>query len=350
MASYIKPILLRNESGYSFIARASLLNGRACLNDLIQLQRELELNATMQGDAMGVLQVFRFFDGDIPHHLPLIFSSFGRCHSWRVCHDCLIDELASVGTGYWHWDHQLPASFICSDHFKRLSEVVVPARLSSNSAFFLPQDLKIKESGLLTTIDFDVARSWLSISKAAALTQYPACWMPLIQMTIADRYREFGFRLKPEKCVEEEWRNYLQAIGGLGCFDEKLISWLLSENKTVTKRFRQMLPEVLVMIIHRLYESFDAFYEAYKWQAAICNDRPWIKLGKLKFPGRDFHRQACIDFLASNPDASRTDFWRYENGSCRWLIRNDQRWFNHYLPPEEKKYAFQQLKLFEKTN
>ncbi len=299
---------------------------------------------------MGVLQVFKFFDGDIPHHLPLIFSSFGRCHSWRVCQDCLIDELATVGTGYWHWDHQLPASFICSDHFKRLSEVVVPARLSSSSAFFLPQDLKVKESELLTTIDFDVARSCLSISKAAALTQCPACWMPLIQMTLVDRYRELGFKLKPGKFVQEEWRYYLQAIGGLGCFDEKLIFWLLAENKAVTKRFRQMLPEVLVLIIHRLFGSFDAFYEAYKWQAAICNDRHWIKLDKLKFPGRNFHRQACINFLALNPDASRTDFWRSENGSCRWLIKNDDQWFSRYLPAEEKKYAFQQQALFRATN
>lgn len=299
---------------------------------------------------MGVLQVFKFFDGDPPHHLPLIFSSFGRCHSWKFCQDCLIDELATLGTGYWHWDHQLPASFICSDHYKRLSEVVVPPRLSSGGAFFFPQELKIKESGIPTTIDFEIAKGWVSTSKAAALRQCPSCWMPLIQMTLVDRYRELGFRLKPAKCVQEEWRLYLQAIGGLGYFDEKLIPLILSEYKTMTKRFRQMLPEVLILIIHRLFGSFDAFYEAYKWQAAICNDRGWIKLDKIKFPGRDFHRQACIDFLALNPDASRSDFWRSENASCHWLIRNDDKWFSHYLPAEKKKYAFQQKRLFKKTS
>ena len=58
------------------------------------------------------------------------------------------------------------------------------------------------------------------------------------------------------------------------------------------------------------------------------------------------HRSACLTFTKERPTASRTDFWRANQKSCRWLTQYDALWIDKQLPSTTKA-AHAQYSFFE---
>lgn len=107
-------------------------------------------------------------------------------------------------------------------------------------------------------------------------------------------------------------------------------------------------PTFSLMVATWLFGSWERFRAHCRWRATL--DAPAADL-LLESPrpsserNRKEHRQTCLEFKASAPAASRTDFWHAYPKACRWLAQYDREWLESRLPIA-KEHPPKQLALF----
>ncbi|WP_454259063.1 TniQ family protein [Pseudoxanthomonas mexicana] len=80
------------------------------------------LSIVRQAQAEKILGLLRF--GTIPHLkmlLGITASRVGGHHPLKGCERCFADDEASRGWAYWHVEHQLPSTLVCTKHHCPLS-------------------------------------------------------------------------------------------------------------------------------------------------------------------------------------------------------------------------------------
>lgn len=379
------PIHLPDETLYSLAARIRLLNGirndrDACsvmfgsddgmrVGDApVDLDRFCNVTGFHYGNALDVARlttVFGFLNrlgylnslelnecGSLGRsdmcHAGLASLSNGEAHKWRWCPVCRSNELREYGAAYWHRVHQLQGVHVCTIHFRQLQEVVIPHR-ARQGHFFLPDN--VLGSGKPTEAKCSEkafnAQARLANLAAAALGDDTLSFDSRIFVeTLLRALYERGLVSRSGNIRRElfctEFRGYFYDLIGTDGYGGWLTDFaLLRLARNVSDPGAQLDAAQRLMLIEWLWGSWALFRRQIEWQGIISysefRDRNMYEpqeenLKNARKSIRDQHRQACANYLALNPEASRTDFWNTNPKACRWLLSNDKAWLNNKLP------------------
>lgn len=73
-------------------------------------------------------------------HLGLPPSNFNDYSPLKFCPECLLNDIAFYGVGYWHRVHQLPSSYLCNKHGEVLQYQPIRENGRERSLLVLPND------------------------------------------------------------------------------------------------------------------------------------------------------------------------------------------------------------------
>jgi len=106
-----------DRAGESLGTAAEIVRQRTILPFFAPLQSYERIQAaeqTMLGPHLGFLKF----------QLGLITGRFGAQHPLRACPECMTEDIETVGSAYWHLDHQYPGVLICMRHGELLRESI----------------------------------------------------------------------------------------------------------------------------------------------------------------------------------------------------------------------------------
>lgn len=393
LAAAVWPEPLSDETLYSLVAHTSRLNGwpserEVCahlfgdhgsmrLGDVrVDLDRFVAVTRGAYGDAAGIsaqMTNAAFFSGlgsrpDIevprpwepgtlgtgkePEYPGLATLSNGQAHIWRWCPECNDEDLRDNGRVYWRRTHQLPGVFVCIRHRRPILEVNMPYRVRQQH-LYLPDSLPgalVTKAACPPDTDLSLAQA-LAEFAVHAMEDAPHEHAPaVVHGAIVDGLLEAGLISKGGKVRRQEFSEALTGFyRGLVGVEAVALQLNTQRLNTLTRALTgsvQSLPAMLnLMLALWLFGSWELFCEHCLWRGAI-DTRETVDLRCLpsgdekatendKKSPRTRHRQACMDFLHALPEATRTDFWKQNPRSCRWLIQYDSRWMNTHLPLEK---------------
>lgn len=369
------PELLPDETFYSLLARIALMNGTCDYVSMIQflmggrrssqmrLAHFCEVTHGTYGSPRDVMR--RLTPLDVLIHLSeLTASEFGKIECggaitslaefafgdrphWRVCKECMGNDIRTYGIAYWHRAHQLPLSNYCVLHAQPLFEWKIE-RSHLHDHFYLPAQLCTKQL-TMSEIPFEFREAWFDVSciGSAALSDNSA---PLssasIRATFLSGLTEKGLLKKNgrarssdfvEFMVDEYGLLHLDSIrSGIGTLvtPKQLLSGLLDGSPC--KPFGRLL------LVRSLFGCWDSFKLKCQWQDVMRLDglfddahhSSWASARALKLGSvaTARYRQVCMEYMTLHPDATRLDFLKQEYRAFRWLRNHDQAWFDARLP------------------
>lgn len=290
-----------------------------------------------------------------PSEFGLAGLSNSQPHVWRMCRDCITQDLKTFGVAYWHRTHQLPGVAACLVHGQQLHEVRIPY-WARQKHFLEPEALHayLDESSSHGSHDcthavLETARFAERALSARDLKMTPAA----IQGVVLDALRLWGLTNRGGVINAKEFAaqfvTHHAELAGCNHFSACLNTKALSRLAKALSNSPTMIPPTLSVLIGTwLFGSWERFRAQCQWRATI--DAPALHLppkvaGRSSERNRKEHRQTCLQFKASAPAASRTDFWHAHPKACRWLSQYDSEWLESKLPIA-KEHAPKQLTLF----
>lgn len=301
-------------------------------------------------------------------HYPLAATSglaslsTGHPCLWRWCPTCRSEDLSVHGTAYWRRSQLLPGVGVCTRHGDLLVEVHIPYERRQQH-FILPDSVSILEYESKRDhsrieggeeAQFRLARLAESILHDSS-PQIPSS---VSQAVILDGLSARGFITKNGNIRKDlfaiEMGHYCQSLAHLESFRPFIIqgSLLRLARDLVTVDYVRF-PIQFLLLIDWLFGSWSLFREQCAWRRIMDNDerelfhmQPLTTGGAVHLssapnsaPTRtnlgkasEKHRSACLTFTKERPTASRTDFWRANQKSCRWLTQYDALWIDKQLP------------------
>ncbi len=261
-------------------------------------------------------------------------------HRWRYCDACAQEDRATHQISYWHRSHQLPSSFVCEIHATPLLEVAL-AKGSRDRRLYLPRELKfVSQLRYVAPPSFTddtlhrMALTGHSILGAgssiiAGANLFNAAINALQERGLATR----SGRIRRDQFKSEFARRYL-----IGTTPSR--GW---DVDTATGRLLQAISCDVghdcwlerMVLVDWLFGSWEALSAWVGWLATMDCDHPiptaGVNHGDMAVP-LEFYRQACIDFLDTNPVASRADLSQHSYKTYRWLLDHDPDWLSTVLP------------------
>lgn len=294
-----------------------------------------------------------------PSELGLAALSNSQPHVWRMCGDCITQDLETFGVAYWHRTHQLPGVAACLVHGKQLYEVRVP--------YWVRQKHFLGNKDLLACFDegspggrHDCSHAFLETARFAehALRARDFEIDPAaMQGVVLDALRLRGLANRGGVINANEFAaqfvTHHAELAGCNQFSAYLNTKALSRlAKTLSNSPTMIPPTLSVLIATWLFGSWEGFRAHCEWRAALDGPIPLFS-PEVTRPSparnRQEHRETCLTFMASAPAASRTDFWHAHPKACRWLARFDSEWLQSRLPIAAT-HAPRQLKLFLRSD
>lgn len=379
------PFSLPDETLYSLAARIRLFNGirndrDACLvmfggddgilvgDAPVDLERFCNVTGFHYGNALEVSRAATItgfmnrlgclesrhvhqseeLGGGNSRHVGLVSLSNGQAHVWRWCPVCKSNELREFGVAYWHRVHQLQGVQVCTIHSQQLHEMVIPFR-DRQGHFFLPDNAPGSNKTTKTkfsTAAFNILVRMAELA-AAALQDYTLTFdSRTFVETLLGALRERGLVCRPggirRDALCNELRGHFYALIGISGYGGWLTDFALHRlARDVADPHAKLDAAQRLMLIEWLWGSWALFRKQIEWQevieypAFLDRQRREAEEGtdiKARHRIRDQHRQACKNYLASNPEAHRSDFWQVNYKACRWLTSSDRAWLDKVLP------------------
>lgn len=388
---FVLPNILPDETLYSLVARIYQLNAEATEREFcaqllgdpealrvadaeVDLSRFEEITWGFYGEAESLLAkttLGGFYrrlgtvpDIEAPKHAPdkhhaqptgLATLSNGRPNIWRTCRSCATKDRAEHGTAYWHRTHQLPGTTVCLKHREPLLELNLPYR-DRQGAFISTAQL-FDQFGLEPAHADEPPTELLlriaEIAKKVLLDNAPGNSAEVVQGALVDGLAERGLLTRSGRINKrpfvEEFRAFYSELANTHEFGPFLVQRSLPSFADRLTRETLLLPATLtLMLVYWLFGSWGIFRGRCKWRR--CIDAPAVPMpfstaGRSPDGSRKEHRQACLEFMASVPGASRSDFWHAHPTASRWLAKFDSDWLESRLP-KAKKHAPVQPQLF----
>lgn len=382
MGSIVWPRKLPDESLYSWVARAAVLNAvsdafRFCqLISFTQIKSVLECQpslSVLQGvvanedgarlflDSLSLRNLSRQFEKANAPEVGLTCSTVGWCpptlgsvSRWKFCETCIESDLDQYGVAYWHLSHQMGMVPICSAHGTALKRYIVPTALSRDQ-LLLPQQLKDRVAVDLQELVLPQFAFWSAFSAlcCSALKDQSrqvayAAAAQSIQSALLAKGIVFsegsGRDARLRRLFSEEVQPLLQSgYPAMGYSD-------LKPRQTLRKwhSARPFDLDDLLMIVYWLFGDWDAFKARCKWEQHIHTDTPISGAPRNQVDAflvtRGRHRAVCAKYLQGAVVPSRADFLQANPKSLRWLLEYDHQWLGDLLPLPLRK---QQFKLFD---
>lgn len=281
--------------------------------------------------------------------------SNGQPNIWKACPSCVMHDRTNHGVAYWHRTHQLPGVAVCLKHEEPLFALNVPYR-ERQGDFMLPdaviEQIDAKRT-TLTASSFELA-SRIAAMAADALQDNSPCHSPevmqgaLIEGLATRGLLTRGGRVNKRAFVDGFKASYTP-FDGVGEFGVFLAERGLLRLAGLLGTSSLALPATLtLMLSFWLFGTWGLFMEHCAWRRTIAAASPLLLAevtARVPERSRKEHHQTCLEFIASAPSASRTDFWKTHPKACRWLAQYDSDWLESRLPIA-KKYAPRQLQLF----
>lgn len=387
----VLPYILPDETLYSLVTRIYQINGEATEREFcaqlfgdpealrvadadVDLSRFEEITRGFYGDPENLLHTTTldcFYrrlgtapEIEAPKHAPdnnpkqpagLAALSNGRPNIWRACQACATEDQAEHGTSYWHRSHQLPGTTVCLKHRELLLELNLPYR-DRQSTFILTGRLTDQfdldpphPNGLSTELLLGISE----IAKKALLDNAPGNSAEVVQGALVDGLAERGLLTRSgrvnKRVFVEEFNAFYSKLASTREFGHFLLERSLLNFADRIAREALVLPATLTLMLALwLFGSWELFRERCRWRHSIDSPGPIPRPAASEHPpdrGHGEHRQACLEFMAAAPSASRTEFWIAHPKACRWLTQYDSDWLESRLPTA-KKHAPRQFQLF----
>jgi hypothetical protein len=311
-------------------------------------------------------QIPRSKNTAIGNHPGLVELSHGHSHIFRWCPSCITDDIANYGTAYWHLPHQLPASTICTEHLTPLLEVRIPFRMRQQGFFspaFLPDNILSQTTRAIGHAS-PHATGLSVFAKDILLDSSQPSNLVAVLGAILDGLTDMGLVTRSGNIRMKEFSvafsDSYQDLADCQTFSTQLSKASLSRVAKSIETLSQPIPAAAtIMLGYWLYSLWGFFRSRIKWRQAtsvkpegVLTRHSDVQSGTQmpKVGSRDRHRHACLDFLDTNPIASRSDFWHKHYVSCRWLARYDGAWLDCRLPilssssPTQLEFAFDEDK------
>lgn len=269
--------------------------------------------------------------------------SNGRAHIWRWCPWCMQRDRDTYGVAYWHRRHQLPSVVICNEHRTPLFEATLLYR-DRQQEFILPGRLPGKAEVRLTYgagAPLPAATSLGRLAEQILLDDAMDASPESVRGALVDGLAEAGLVSRvgriDKKAFIAGWTDHYSAVGGLTEFAPPLSAHHVASLMAALSQQGWLIPATTtVMLADWLFGSWELFREHCTWRKALCSATA-VTGDQDKGPvtredARKNHRDACISFLKSHPDATRKDFWVACPRSCRWLHTHDEKWLQRQLP------------------
>lgn len=291
---------------------------RGWVSDL-QINFELfaQFTAGTYGSADDLLSKFNdheIISPDKSNNLSLISLSNVDRNIWRWCNECGDEETRDIGVAYWHRHWQRPCVLACLQHSVALREINLPFR-ERQRRFLLPKDAEYLRHK--PACDDDQLKLALSIAQIdQKLSNERAKFNPDVLRATLDKDRR----------AYQESSSYNQITRLLTRGNSR-------ENSYIQKLLKadRIALHYLPAFINLMYGSFEHFLGQYRWTEVMYHEPDRIPQNTFK-DTRSIHREVCVKFLAINPSAARTDFWKVHPKSARWLSKYDVNWFITYFP------------------
>ena len=88
--------------------------------------------------------------GALKSRFGLLASGFGASCHLKACLDCVVSDRASLGTAYWHVQHQLPGVWMCAQHQQWLQVSISDRAKQGRFDWILPQEEDLRAIGRLS--------------------------------------------------------------------------------------------------------------------------------------------------------------------------------------------------------
>lgn len=382
MTLIIWPAALPDESLYSWVARAGVLNAVSDAFRFCQLISSTQIKSVpecrpsqlvLQGvaadeggtrlflDDLSLRNLSRQLEKAADPAGELTSSAVGWCtptlgsvSRWKFCNACIESDLEQYGVAYWHLSHQMGMVPVCSTHNAALKRYVVPTALARDQ-LLLPLQLKGRMAVDLQELVLPQFAFWREFSGLC----YSALHEPSPSVTYAAAAQSIqsalhakgvvyseksGCYARLSKSFGEEMQLLLQSGYPPGGYSD------LKPQQALRKWHARSPIELddILMIVFWLFGSWGAFRERCAWEQYMLVDA--LKIASEPSPQDSFlamrtrHRAVCAKYLREAALPNRADFLRENPKSLRWLLEYDQKWLEDLLPLPSRR---RQFRLFE---
>lgn len=303
--------------------------------------------------------------GDVvvaPEYRGLATLSNGQAHIWRWCPECNEEDLGRHGRVYWRRTHQLPGVFICTRHGRPLLEANIRYWVRQQH-LFLPDNLPEKAIPVPSCppgADLDQAMALARFAAQVLDTPDEGNSPEAVQGALIDGLLTAGLVTKGGNIRRHEFllslTGFYAGLAGVESVAQQLAKGRLNSLTRDLTDSVQSRPAVLnLMLAFWLFGSWELFREHCLWRKAIDSRAsagsisPWsdadMEGENDRTSVQSRHRQVCLDLLHALPQATRTDLWKQNPRSFRWLLQHDSKWIDASLPPARA--GANQLALFD---
>lgn len=291
----------------------------------------------------------------LPPALSLAALSNSQPNVWRLCHACVAQDIETFGHAYWHRMHQLPGVAICLTHGAPLLEARIPYwRRQKGFLELEPSGTYLDTSPPCIRNDStDPILRIAHFAKEALNADDCAVSATIVRGVFLDALGMMGLSNRSGAINPKDFTaGFLSHYAVLSstsqfssCLNPKSLTRLA---KALSASPVMIGPTLGLMIAAWLFGSWERFRAHCQWRATLDAPATHLPLTSPKPSSelnRKEHRQTCLQFKASVPAASRTDFWHAHPKACRWLSQYDSEWLESRLPIA-KEHAPKQLTLF----
>lgn len=275
----------------------------------------------------------------------LTATEFGGFCRWRICPDCMTEDITEAGVAWWHRSHQLPTSLVCAIHGSLLQRFDVK-RHRLHERFLLPIDLGSACLEEAAPMDIAQQRFWHELAQMGAAALQDISESPPLD-TIRDALiaglHQQGLVTRGGNLRRDDYlKTFGSRIGSIsapGLF--KRCGAILEPMALVHGLWpgqRTQEPLIRLFLVHWLYGSWHRFRERCAWETVLgtkelaAERNEARRSSEISSNVRDAHRATCLAFLENEGDPSRGDFWRANPLCMRWLKRYDEAWLDVLFP------------------
>lgn len=291
----------------------------------------------------------------LPSTLSLTAISNWQPNVWRLCHACRAQDIETYGHAYWHRTHQLPGVAICLTHGALLHEARIPywsrqkgfLELGSPGEYLNTNSLDMRSDSI------DHVLQLAHFASEALAAEDCGLSASVVRGVFLDALGTMGLTNRSgainQKDFTAAFLSHYKALSGASQFSSSLNPKSLARvAKGLSVASVMIAPILSLMMATWIFESWERFRAYCQWRATLdapASDLPLESPRPSSERNRREHRQTCLEFKASSPAASRTDFWHAYPKACRWLAQYDSEWLECRLPIA-KEHAPKQFALF----
>ena len=218
----------------------------------------------------------------LKYKLGLIASGIGANHPLKHCHQCLSEDIARFGRGYWHLSQQFPSTFVCLKHKQPLNILRIKSSPVHLRSWLLPETVQETEK-LRLTHDQHIDRLMDLAHVSSAVAQQPP-----------------------------------------GTFDGQILAWLyqgqLKKKSLLTERGSLRIKQINALVAE-YYIGLDQLPEFQILNSLKLETGGFIGSIARKKPkrGHPFKHLLFINFLFNHPEEFLTAYQKATNESPNWV-------------------------------